>query len=146
MLRLTSNKIFIKWGYLTMTGKKQFILCIVILCLAILCVFTIIGCNKTYSVSGQGTFTQNNNAAGTFTYNVTSNISTVKVYIKMKTSKGTLNWSVKDPQGNIRWQQNLDGTKNFNETKTFTPIKGLWVLQVSSQKAEGKYDIKLSNK
>lgn len=104
------------------------------------------GCSKLYSVGGQGTFTKNNNAGGTFYYNVNSNVKTVKLHLKIRTSKGTLSWVVKDPQGHIRWQENIDGAKNFNETKTFKPIKGQWVLQVGSDKAEGNYEIKWSNK
>jgi hypothetical protein len=56
-------------------------------------------------------------------------------------SQGTFAYTLVDPQGTAAWQGRVGAGESLNETRSFEPVPGKWVLTMGMENVTGSYDI-----
>ena len=75
------------------------------------------------------------------TLDVRSAMTSVDLRVQVALMDGALTWTLMDPDGDVRWEEEVVAPARRNESRAFEPIVGEWTLEVSLEEATGGYDI-----
>jgi uncharacterized lipoprotein YajG len=75
----------------------------------------------------------------TFTLDVSPVADSVDLQMRCNLTSGTVHWTLTDPQGDVRWEET--GTRKEQASRHFQTIAGEWVLDVTTETANGKYSM-----
>ena len=104
----------------------------------------ITGCVSKNQSSAKATIKENFAMSDTYDYNVEENSKGMKLRINLLITKGTVEFELKDPNGDITWQGKANSEKEFDEIKEFEKITGQWSLTFNSIDNSGEGSLKLS--
>ena len=104
----------------------------------------ITGCVHKNQSSAKATIKESFTMSDTYDYKVEENSKGMKLRINLLLTKGTVEFELKDPNGDIRWQGKINSEKEFDEAKKFENITGQWLLTFNSIDNSGEGNLKLS--
>ena len=61
--------------------------------------------------------------------------------VRVNLTEGSASWTLTDPEGDVRWEEEIIAPARWNESREFEPIVGEWTLKLSLEKATGGYDV-----
>ncbi|MBN2003720.1 MAG: hypothetical protein JXA21_10220 [Anaerolineae bacterium] len=95
--------------------------------------------STTRSVSNTTRTLENASGTETFTLDVGSVANSVDIRIHCNLTSGSMRWTLTDPQNNVQWE----GTATHKEdvSRQFQTIAGEWVLDITTESADGKYSV-----
>ena len=103
---------------------------ILIILLTLVTVMT--SCVSNNQSSAKTTIKENFAMSDTYNYDVDENSKGMKLKINLLLTKGTVEFQLKDPNGDIRWNSKATSEKEFDEVKEFKKITGEWTLTFTS--------------
>lgn len=74
-------------------------------------------------------------------YEMSKKVNQFSVTLTFHVSEGSFLYSLADPQGTPMWQGRVDAGQNMNETRSFKPMPGKWLLTMSMENVTGNYEI-----
>lgn len=110
--------------------------------------FALSGCIVWNESRGYGIINEGQNITNTHPYNVNDDFKGMKLKVDLKLNKGEVKIQLKDPNGEIRWEEIATKDNHIEETKEFEKIVGEWMLTFTSidNTGDGKYNIKFNRK
>lgn len=61
--------------------------------------------------------------------------------VRVDLTEGSMSWTLTDPEGDVRWEEESVAPAHWNESREFEPIVGEWTLRLSLENATGGYDV-----
>lgn len=78
------------------------------------------------------------------TLEVKPGMTTIKLDVYAKLSSGSMRLLLTDPNGEVRWEEEIAGPDRYKEVQKFDPVVGDWTLELTLEDATGSYDIQWS--
>lgn len=75
------------------------------------------------------------------TLNVRPAMDVVDLHLQAKVQAGSMVCKVIDPDGVIRWEERASSSKGLNESRSFEPVAGEWMLEITLEDASGHYNV-----
>lgn len=115
----------------------------VVFALVLVASLLLVGCgsgtsSRTYSNTDR-TF-KHETEVEVVTLDVPQAAESMKLRLDFRLTEGAASWRLVDPQGTTLWEGTTDG--KFEKSRSFEPLTGEWVLQVSVEEASGKYSMR----
>lgn len=84
----------------------------------------------------------------TYYYDVEEDFKGMSLEIDLILEKGEVEFELIDPDGEIRWNEKVDSTKEFKEKKEFEKLVGEWDLRFENvdESGEGKLNLEFNRK
>lgn len=120
--------------------KKRIQILVILLSLVIV----MTGCISKNQSSAKATIKENFAMMDTYNHIVEENSKGMKLKIDLLLTKGTVEFELKDPNGDIRWNSKVNSEKEFDEVKEFDKITGEWTLTFTSINNSGEGNLKLT--
>ena len=79
----------------------------------------------------------------TITLDVRPAMTSVELDVQVTLSGGSATLRLADPNGDVRWEEEIVAPASYTESRDFGAITGEWTLEVSLEDATGGYDIHL---
>lgn len=61
--------------------------------------------------------------------------------MRVDLTEGSVSWTLTDPEGDVRWEEEIVAPARWNESREFEPTGGEWTLKMSLKNATGGYDV-----
>ena len=61
--------------------------------------------------------------------------------VRVDLTEGSMSWTLTDPEGDVRWEEEIVAPARWHESREFEPIVGEWTLKISLENATGGYDV-----
>jgi hypothetical protein len=110
-----------------------------------------IGCAQSVSHSGTNSKSENRSRSDftaetesrTVTLDVRPAMTSVDLDVQVTLSGGSATLRLADPNGDVRWEEEIVAPASYSESRHFEAVAGEWMLEVSLEDATGGYDIQL---
>lgn len=106
-------------------------------------IFSAVGCVVRNQSSAHNTIKEGSKFSDTYNYDVEEDFKGMKLEVKLALKKGKVKFELKDPNGDIKWSEEVTSDKKFNETKEFEKIVGEWTLTFENIDLSGDGDLQL---
>ncbi len=104
------------------------------------------GCIVRNQSSAHNTITEGQKMTDTYSYTVDDDFNGMKLEINLVLAKGEVEFELKDPNGDIKWDGKATSEKSINEIREFEKIVGKWTLIFNSidSTGEGKLELQFN--
>jgi hypothetical protein len=75
------------------------------------------------------------------TMEVRSVMTSNDLRVRVDLTEGAASWTLTDPAGDVRWEEEIVAPARWNELREFEPVVGEWTLKLSLENATGGYDV-----
>lgn len=118
--------------------KLAFILVLIILATQV------IGCSTNTSVISTASVVVFNDwkQPEKFESKISGNIKSVKIELNAQCTSGTIEYEIRDSNGKVVWNGQVNKGQNLNKVKQFPANKGTWNTYVISKNGEGNFGVK----
>ncbi len=74
-------------------------------------------------------------------YEVPKATARLTLSLSLHASEGSFTYALTDPRGTPMWQGQVAKGQTLNESRTFKPLPGKWVLTLTLENTSGSYDV-----
>ncbi len=106
-------------------------------------IFGMTGCIVRNQSSAHYTIKEGQRVTDTYSYTVEDDFNGMKLEINLTLTKGEVEFELKDPNGDIRWDGKATSEQSIKEINEFEKIVGEWTLIFNSIENSGEGEIKL---
>ncbi len=122
--------------------KRKLLILIIVLSLIV----GMTGCIVRNQSSAHYTIKEGQKVTDTYSYTVEDDFNGMKLEINLELTKGDVEFELKDPNGDLRWDGKATSEKSINEIREFEKIVGEWTLIFNSidNTGEGKIELQFN--
>jgi hypothetical protein len=75
------------------------------------------------------------------TYEIRADMQKIEIELEAQIDNGLLAWKLTDPEGVLRWEEEIAAVRCAKDDRSFDALEGEWAMDLDLKKFTGKFEV-----